>query len=276
MRRSLEWPVWVLLMLLPAGLSCGRGSDDRPAAPLRIAAAASLASVLPELIELHRERVPEAIEFSLGSSGLLARQIAEGAPFDLFMSANLEFADDLVAKGHGRAETRAVYARGRIALWAVRGSATPAPDLADLSDARFRRIALANPESAPFGLAAVQTLEHAGLWETLEPRIVYGDNILQALQMARSGNAEVALIALSLAISTEDGEWTLLHEEGHEPIDQALLVTARSQRPSAAEAFARTVASPAGRAILARHGYAAPGQALDPALIEAAGGRVAR
>lgn len=262
-------PLLSLILLL----GCGGGEAT---APLRIAAAADLAVVMPALIELHRQSHPVDLVSTMGSSGLLARQISQGAPFDLFLSANVSFVDELIAAGHGRAGTRALYARGRLVLWSRVDGVAPAQGLADLRAARFRRIAIANPAHAPYGLAAQQALIAAGLWEELRPRLVFGDNILATLQLCQSGNAELAIIALALAIPTPDGDWVLLDDALHEPIDQGLVVSSHSTQPEAAAAFARTLNSLAGLAILRRQGFVLPGETLDPTLLEAAGGRAAR
>lgn len=279
----LQYPITIYrirasLLLLSLLMLCGCGaSQSVPSAPLRIAAASDLAQVMPELIALHQQHHPAVtVTTTLGSSGLLARQIAQGAPFDLLFSANVAFAEDLVARGHGRSDTLALYARGRIAMWSVAGGVEPALGLEDLRDPRFRRIALANPEHAPYGLAAKQALISAGLWEELAPRMVYAENILQTLQFCQSGNAEVAIIALALAIPTTNGAWALLDGDLHEPIDQGLVVTTQSQQAEAAAAFARTVNGPEGRAIMQRFGFVLPGEELDAAILEAAGGRMAR
>lgn len=256
--------------LLMTGAALRGASLPTAPTPLRVAAASDVAFALPELIALHQRTTPGAITTTLGSSGLLARQIAQGAPFDLFFSANAAFVDGLIAEGHAQAASRAVYARGRIVLWSKAGGVAPASALDDLRDPRFQRIAIATPEHAPYGLAAQQALVRAELWAALRPRLVYGENIQQTLQFAISGNAEVAIVALSLAIPTPGGTWTLIDDALHHPMDQALVVTARSTQPAAATAFAATVGSPAGRAILARFGLVLPGETLDPVILDAA------
>ncbi|TVR41099.1 MAG: molybdate ABC transporter substrate-binding protein [Planctomycetota bacterium] len=262
-----------MVLLLSA---CGGPSGHSTTGPLRIAAASDLAFALPELIALYQQSHPGAVTTTLGSSGLLTRQIAQGAPYDVFFSANMAFIDDLVSDGHGLAASQALYGRGRIVLWSRRGGVAAPRSLEDLRDARFRRIALATPEHAPYGLAAKQALISAGLWEGLRPRLVYGENIKQAMQMAESGNAEVAIIALSLAIPGGHGDWSLIDERLHEALDQGLVITTVSSRKDAATAFVAAVTGPAGREILARYGFVLPGETLDPNLLEAAGGRVIR
>src|SRR5262249_50715986 len=156
------------------------------------------------------------------SSGKLAAQIKEGAPFDVFLSANVAYVDDLIAEKSCAADTRALYGRGRVAMWSGPDS-IPAPpsQVAGLTDPRYARIAIANPEHAPYGAAAKQALVNVGIWEQVAPRVVYGSNIKETMQFAETGNAEVALIALALVIQ-DQGKYELIPEELHQPIDQAL------------------------------------------------------
>lgn len=264
----------LLALAVLAVSSAGMAAEARP--PLRIAAAADLALAMKELVALHDRQARRAATVTLGSSGLLARQIDQGAPFDVFFSANVAFVDQLIAQQRGVAGSRALYARGRIVLWTRAGGIQPPDSLRDLDDARFKRIAIANPAHAPYGLAAQQALRKLGLWDTVRGRLVFGENVSQTLQFAQTGNAEVAIVALSLAIGTPDGSWALLDDQLHQPIDQGLMVVASSADLPGATAFAGLAAGPDGRAILQRYGFVLPGEVLDPALLEKARGRVAR
>lgn len=246
------------------------------AAPVRVAAAADLAKAMEDLIVLHRKAAAQEVTATVGSSGLLKRQIAEGAPFDVFFSANVGFIDDLIARQHAAADSKALYARGRIVLWTRDGAVAPPAGLADLTDARFRRIAIANPDHAPYGLAGQQALQKLGLWDGVRGRLVFGENIAQTMQYVQSGNAEIGIVALSLAIATPGGSWALLDDTLHQPIDQGLAVTSRAADPAAARAFVATVTGESGRAILRSYGFVLPGERLDPAILRAAHGRLAR
>lgn len=250
-------------------------ADSASAAPLRIAAAADLAPAMKELLALHRERTQREATVTLGSSGLLAKQIEQGAPFDVLFSANVGFVDRLISQKLGVAQSRALYARGRIVLWTRAGGVQPPDTLLDLSDARFKRIAIANPDHAPYGLAAQQALHKLGLWERVRERLVFGENVGQTLQFAQTGNAEVAIVALSLAIATPEGSWALLDDQLHQPIDQGLMVVAASTDLPGASAFTALVTGKDGRAVLQRYGFVLPGEALDPALLQQAHGRIA-
>ena len=161
------------------------------------------------------------VVFVFGSTGLLTRQIENGAPMDLFAAANVSYIEQLEQKGLIIPGTKAIYARGRITLWTPAESNLRLEGIADLARPEVQRIAIANPDHAPYGLAARQALETAGIWERVKPKLVYGDNIRQTLQYAETGNVEVAIVALSLSMQSR-GRWTLIPEELHKPIDQGI------------------------------------------------------
>jgi len=215
-----------------------------------VAAASDLTNALPELASAYYAKTGVTILPTFGASKLLATQIEQGAPFMVFMSANAAFVDDVVRSGRCDGATRALYARGHLALWARAGTTNPPRSLAELSDARFVHIAIANPETAPYGAAAQAALEHAGVWDQVAPRVVRGENIRQALQLAESGNADVAIVSRSLVIGAH-GTSVDVDEALLAPIDQALVVCG----PSAdARAFVGWVNGAEGQGILSRWG----------------------
>lgn len=232
------------------------------ATPLRVAAAADLAVAFKELGAAFEREHGDKVVFTFGSTGLLEKQLAEGAPFDLFAAANVSFVDDAVHAGVCRADSKTSYARGRIVLWWPKSSTVKPPkNLAELADARFVKVAIANPAHAPYGKAAAEALTKAGIWEQLKPRLVFGENVQQTLQFAQSGNAEVALVAMSLATMAPDGDWLPISDGDHAPIDQALVVCGEDrERVARARAFAAYVSSPAGRAIMRHYGFLLPGE----------------
>ena len=244
-------------------------SAPTPAAdlgPLRVAAAADLARAFEEVGAAFEKATGKKTTFSFGSTGLLSKQIQEGAPFDVFAAANVSYVDDLIKKGSVVADTKALYARGRIVLWTEKaGDKAPPKALGELTDARFTKIAIANPEHAPYGKAAQQALEKASLWETVKPKLVYGENVQQTLQFAQTGNADAAIVALSLAVGS-DGDYLTIEEALHEPIDQALAVCEGSKQKDQAKAFATYVNSKEGREILRRFGFLLPGESLAKTL----------
>lgn len=236
-------------------------SPDGAAGPreVRVAAASDLAGALKEIGEAYEKARGDKVVITFGSTGMLAKQIAEGAPYDVFFAANVSFVDDVVKAGACKGATKAPYARGRIVVWAKDGIAEPAPTaLADLKEARFAKVAIANPEHAPYGKAAQQAMVAAGVWETVKPKLVYAENISQTLQFAQTGNAEAAVVALSLAITSKGGKWTAIDESAHEPIDQALVVCNRGDNEAGGAAFAGYVGNE-GRDAMRRFGFVLPG-----------------
>jgi molybdate transport system substrate-binding protein len=261
LRRTAGRALAVALVLAVAG--CG-GSAASPAggdgAPVEItvAAASDLRPAFEELGARYTAETGIAVTFSFGSSGQLREQIVNGAPFDLFASANVAYVDDVVAAGRARPGTKADYAYGRIVLWSRDGSIRPA-DVGELADERYGRIAIANPDHAPYGLAARQALESAGVWDAVADRLVYGENIGDTFQLARSGNADVGIVALSLAIA-DGSDHTLVPAALHEPLRQALVVTGDGARGDAAAEFADLVNSPRGREVMIAYGFVLLGE----------------
>jgi molybdate transport system substrate-binding protein len=246
----------VALTLALAASACGR--EGTGPAPIRVAAAADLTLAFEELGRMFEQETGEAVSFSFGSTGLLAQQLRQGAPFDVFAAANVSFVEDVAAGGVCDGSTAAPYARGRIAIWTRRGLVAPAVTLEDLADSRFTRIAIANPEHAPYGVAAEQALRSGGLWDAIQPRLVLGENVRQTFQFAETGNVEAAIVALALVIQDRSNPWLLLDERLHEPIDQALVVCTGGARRDGGEAFARFVDSEPGRAVMRRYGFVLP------------------
>jgi molybdate transport system substrate-binding protein len=243
----------------------GCRAPARPAdAPLKVAAAADLAAAWNELGAAFEKEAGRKVAFSFGSTGLLARQIIEGAPFDVFAAANVSFVDDVLRAGACLADSRALYARGRIVVWTKPDR--PAPrTVAELADPRFVKIAVANPEHAPYGRAAMEALSAAKIIDVVRPRLVFGENVQQALEFAQSGNAEAAVVALSLA-RVVPGNTLEVPSELHRPIDQAMVVCSRDPSGArVARAFVAYVNSAPGRALMRRYGFLLPGEVLAKA-----------
>lgn len=233
--------------------------------PLLVAGASDLMPAFTVLGEQFEEATSEQVVFNFGSSGQLAQQLIEGAPMDLYASANVSFVEQVLDAGVGDPDTQATYAFGRIAIWSpddAWGGWESLDDLAD--DEAVRTIAIANPDHAPYGLAARQALETAGLWDTLQPRLVYGENISDTQRLAATGNADVAIVALSLALAADeagDGRWVLLEENLHQPLQQELVVTAEDpDRAALAAEFIDFVNSEEGREVMRRFGFLLPGE----------------
>jgi molybdate transport system substrate-binding protein len=244
-------------LALLAAAGCHRAA---PAAPVRVAAAADLSLAFEEIGRRFTRQTGRRVVFSFGSTGMLARQLREGAPFDVFAAANVSFVDEVVAAGVCDGSTRRPYARGRIAVWTKRGGVAPPASLADLAHPRFRRLAIANPAHAPYGLAARQALTRVGLWGAVERRLVLGENVRQALQYAQTGNVDATVIALSLVVNDRENPWFVVDEGLHSPIVQALAVCVRGADREGGGEFARFVNADEGRAVMRRHGFLLPGE----------------
>lgn len=243
-----------------------RDMDDPPASgrggPL-VAAASDLKFALDEVLAGFRRDTGVEVRVSYGSSGNLARQIEQGAPFELFLSADEAFVERLAERGLTR-DRGAGYATGRLVLYVPRGSPlTPDPQLRGLArrlaDGSTGRIAIANPEHAPYGRAAEQALRSLGLWDAVEPQLVLGENVAQAAQFASSGNAEGAIIAYSLALAPalgERGTFALLPESLHAPLRQRMVLLTRASADAAR--LYDHLQTPAARDVLSRYGFARP------------------
>jgi molybdate transport system substrate-binding protein len=267
MTRTVRHAGWLLGLVAIAALSsaaaCGKRSGAGGDGAIKVAAAADLAFAFKDVGAAFEQKTGKKVTFSFGSTGQLAKQISEGAPYDVFAAANVSFVEEVVAAGACHGDTKAMYARGRIVLWTKQSSGVAAARaLTDLTDARFVKIAIANPEHAPYGRAAKEAMETAGVWDAVKPRIVYGENIQQTLQFAQTGNAELAIAALSLATVTKGGAYELVDDKLHKPIDQALVVCKRGANAAVAREFAAFVSSGEGRAIMRRFGFLLPGETV--------------
>lgn len=246
-------------------VGCKKNEASAPA-PLKVAAAADLAFAFKDMGDAFEKKTGRKVTFSFGSTGLLSKQISEGAPFDVFAAANVSFVDEVVKDGACFADTKANYAQGRIVLWS---SKAPAPKLADLGAAGVAKIAIANPDHAPYGKAAKQAITKVGMWSAAQPKMVYGENVQQALQFAQSGNVDAAIVALSLAV-VSGGAYSEIDPALHEPLDQALVAckgaadSGGAMQPVARQ-FISFVGSDAGRAIMKRYGFLLPGEVVSTA-----------
>lgn len=260
--------VVLVVLVVIAAVSLPAGAVDVPpradvvSPPLKIAAASDLAFAFKEIAASFEKSSGQKVELAMGSTGQFARQIAEGAPFDVFAAANVSFVDDVVTAGACDGATKALYGQGRIVLWSNQALGFHAPaDLRGLLDKRYVKVAIANPEHAPYGKAAQQAMRKLGIWEGVKPKLVYGENIQQTLKYAQSGNVEVAIVALSLALATPNGDYRVIDAGLHEEINQGIVVCGKDPaRQDAARAFAAYVRSPEGRSIMKRFGFVLPGE----------------
>jgi len=223
-------------------------------AEITVAAAANLTEVAQTLGSEFEAQTKIHPVFSIGSTAQLATQIENSAPFDVFLSADAEHVDKLDHAGLLAPGSSSVYAVGVLALWIPPGSKAHVSKLEDLKGSDVKVIALANPKLAPYGAAAVETLQHAGIWDAVNAKIVYAENISMAKQYGTSKNADAVFTAYSLVLK-ESGLVIQVDEALHQPIVQKLGIVARSQHIEDAQKFTRFVLGSSGRAILTRYGY---------------------
>jgi molybdate transport system substrate-binding protein len=230
------------------------------AAPARggevhVAVATSFVRTARELADAFRARTGHQVVLSEGSTGKLYAQIANGAPFEVFLSADAERPRRLVEEGHGVAGTRFPYALGQLVLWSRDPERVP-----DASALRgdFRHLAIANPELAPYGAAARETLQELGLWEALQDRIVRGEDVGQAYQFVASGNAELGFVALSqLAAGAAGSRWQVPAGH-HAPLEQHAVLLAPGRDDDAARAFLAFLQGAPARERIQAAGYGLP------------------
>lgn len=235
-------------------------AQDAPA----VAAASDLQFALTEIAAAFHAQTGKEVKLAFGSSGNFARQIQQGAPFEMFFSADEKFVTDLSAAGLA-VDDGALYAIGRIVMVVPNGSSLKADgtlgDLAlALKDGRLTKFAIANPEHAPYGQRAEEALRHASLWDEIKDRLVLGENVSQAAQFATSGGAEGGIVAYSLALSPEVSKlatYALIPDDWHQPLRQRMVLLKGAGET--ARDFYDFVQSPDTRNILKRFGFVLPG-----------------
>ena len=258
--RSL-YLIAILLTLVSFLMGCA-ALGTRPIT-LTVSAASDLTKAFTEIGQQFEAKTGTKVIFNFGSTGQLTQQIEAGAPVDLFAAANISYIETLEKKGLTLPDTKQIYGRGRIVLWVRADSPLTVERMADLLKPEVRRIAIANPDHAPYGVAAREALQSAGIWDAVQPKLVLGENISQAYQYATTGNVDVGIIALSLVMPTGEGEagrYVLIPETAHKPLDQALAIIKSTTHEREARAFAAFIASPAGRDIMRRYGFVLPGE----------------
>lgn len=230
-----------------------------------VAAASDLKFAIEKVAARFEQETGHKLRLVFGSSGNFKTQILQGAPFHLFMSADEGFVYELA--GAGKTEDRGrMYAVGRIGIMVPPGSPLkPDGELKDLAAAlkegRLQKFAIANPEHAPYGARAKEALQRAGLWDAIQPKLVFGENISQTAQFVESGNAQIGIVALSLAISpqlADQGGYWLIPDTLHAPLEQGFMITQRAAGNALARAFAEYMSDPATRAIMVRYGFVLP------------------
>lgn len=223
---------------------------------MTLAAASSLRPTLDHLVQAYQALHPQhQVSVIYGASGRITAQILNGAPFDFFMSADMEFPQRLAEEGAATSAPQ-VYANGRIVLWSANFDASQMT-LENLADDHIGRVAIAQPNVAPYGQRAREAMQAVGVWEAVENKLVFGENISQVAQMAQSGAADAGLIALSLALQPElaNRGFYLIDERLHQPLEQGFVITRRGSGNEVAAAFAQFLSTPAARAVFRDNGF---------------------
>ena len=230
---------------------------------ITVAAAADLKFALDEVVTVFKKSNPtEEVEVIYGSSGKAHTQIQQGAPYDLYFSADVAFPQELIKGGFAASTEVIPYALGRIVLWSSSRDATKMT-LASLTDPKITHVAIANPKHAPYGKRAEEALRASKLWEKIEPKLIYGENITQTAQFVQTGNAEVGILALSIAVAPElssKGGFSLISDDLHEPLNQGFIILKRAENNKLAKQFANYMGSKDTRTIMTRYGFVLPGE----------------
>lgn len=253
-----------LLALGLASLAATLRADE-----MAVAAASDLSFVLPELATRFEKETGHRLKLSFGSSGNLFSQIQNGAPFDLFLSADRDYPERLEAAGLGEPGTLYRYATGRLVLWVPGGSHLDVSrGLGVLLDPGVRKITIANPRHAPYGRAALAALEHVKIYGAVQRKLVFGENISQAAQFVESGNADIGILALSLVVAPamkDKGRYAEIPPDAYPPMEQACILLQSSRHKAVAWAFLEYLRRPETTALLARYGFRPPQHAAGPA-----------
>lgn len=256
---SFKQRVTLVALLLLVSAACSRPTtsttDQSADSEITVAAAANLTDAFAELAKQFTARTGVRVTYSFGSTGDLARQIENNAPFDVFASADAEHLDQLLGKNLIVPETRSLFARGRLVLWTPSNSRIKLTQIEDLTNPEVRTIAIAKPDLAPYGKATIEALEALRLWSQLKSKVAYGQNVSQTKQYAATGNAEAAFIPLALVKAGDGGATIEVDEQLHQPINQTIGVVAASTKQLQARQFVDYVMSDEGQALLERSGY---------------------
>lgn len=243
-------------LALSAG-ACGRGESGAQGDEITVAAAANLTDAFGEIAKRFTARTGVRVTNSFAATADLSKQIENGAPFDVFASADVEHVEALASKGLLADSPRGVYARGRLVLWLPPNSKAAVARVEDLAGEGVSKVAIAKPDVAPYGRAAVETLNALGLWAKVEPKVVYSQTVAQAKQFASSGNADAAFVPRSL-VREGEGRAIEVDSKLHAPIDQAVGVVRASKKQDAARRFVEFLMSEEGQSVLKSFGYDTP------------------
>jgi molybdate transport system substrate-binding protein len=255
--------LYLAVLLLISGVSAprARAADHE----INVAAAADLNAALQELAANYEKRTGVVVKLSFGASGALTQQIQNGAPFDVFFSADMDYPRQLITRGQADGATLYRYAVGKLVLWVPNDSPLDVEHkgMDVLLDPSVKKIAIANPQHAPYGRAAAAALKHYGLYEKVTDRLVLGESISQAAQFVESGNAQVGFVALAHAIAPSmqgKGKYWMVPAEAYPPLDQGAVLILHSSHKQDAAAFLEYMKTVEVSALLRRYGFSIPDQ----------------
>ena len=235
---------------------------QKPCGTITVAAAADLSYAMNEIAANFEKATGCTVRVSTGSSGNFLSQIENGAPFDVFFSADIEYPKRLEAKGLAVPGSIYLYAIGKIVLWVKNDSRLDvSKGLMTLRDPSIQKVAIANPQHAPYGRAAEEALRNGGVYDTVKDRFVFGENISQASQFVESGSADAGILALSLVLSPglkEKGRFWRIPENLYSPIQQGVVLVRASRNLPASQTFLDYIKTPATAALLERYGFVLP------------------
>jgi molybdate transport system substrate-binding protein len=240
-------------LLLLVAIFSAMLTDRTMAETVNVAVAANFTEAARELARTFRENTGHEAILSFGSSGQLYTQIRESAPFEVFLSADEERPKKLVDEGYGVAEQTFTYAIGRLVLWSRKSGFVKNDEI--LKKGNFEKLAIANPDAAPYGAAAIEVMKKLNLYNRLQPRIVEGNSIAQVFQFANTDNAELAFVALSQIQNLKLGSWWIVPEKYHRPIRQNAVLLKSGEKNTAAQAFIAFLRSSISRSIIQKFGY---------------------
>jgi molybdate transport system substrate-binding protein len=232
---------------------------------ITVAAAADMSAALPELVAAYTKNTGQTVKLSFGASGNLTNQIRNGAPFDIFFSADEQYPQQLISEGLASKESLYRYAVGRLVLWVPNDSQLNLSKLGIkvLLDPSVKKIAIGNPATAPYGRAAEAALKHFEIYDQVSSRFVVGENISQAAQFVESGNAQAGLIALSHALAPamkDKGRYWTVPLDSYPTLNQAAVILAKSKQPDAARKFLEFLRGPEATSLLNRYGFSLPAE----------------
>jgi molybdate transport system substrate-binding protein len=248
-----------LIILLAIAAICGRTAR---ASELSIAAASDLVFCLEELNSAFNKAHPEiALKLITGASGNLFAQISNGAPFDVFLSADMRYPLELIKSGFAQPESLTLYAIGHLVVWTASDAVDISSGIRSLTSPAIRKVAIANPEHAPYGRAAKAALTYFDLWNALQEKLVFGENIAQTAHFVETGNVDAGIVALSIVLApslSSKGRWIEVPEHAYSPLEQGAVVTRAGASNPASQLYIEFLRSAHARTIFDRFGFRLP------------------